>query len=89
MTIARQIIASGKRHCPHYLGGGIGLVASAHALAAVGGDGMLEVDINTNPLRSELVGDLLSKERGRACLGHAPGLGYEPDLDAVRQYRVC
>ena len=89
VPIARQIIASGKRYCPHYLGGGIGLVASAHALAAVGGDGMLEVDINTNPLRSELVGDLLSKERGRACLGHAPGLGYEPDLDAVRQYRVC
>ncbi len=44
---------------------------------------------DANPLRSELVGDLLSKERGRACLGHAPGLGYEPDLDFVRQYRVC
>lgn len=42
-----------------------------------------------SPLRSELVDDLLSKERGRACLGHAPGLGYEPDLDFVRQYRVC
>lgn len=89
VPVARQIIASGKRYCPHYLGGGIGLVASAHALAAVRGDGMLEVDINTNPLRSELVGDLLSKERGKACLGHAPGLGYEPDLDSVRQYRVC
>lgn len=88
VPVARQIIASGKRYCPHYLGGGIGLVASAHALAAVGGPGMLEVDINANPLRSELVGDLLSKERGTACLGHAPGLGYEPDLNSVRQYRV-
>ena len=89
VPVARKIILSGKRYCPHYLGGGIGLVASAHALAAVGGDGMLEVDVNTNPLRSELVGDLLSKERGRACLGHGPGLGYEPDLSSVRQYRVC
>ena len=89
VPVARQIIASGKRYCPHYLGGGIGLVASAHALAAVGGDGMLEVDINANPLRSELAGDLLSKEQGRACLGDTPGLGYEPDLDSVRQYRVC
>ncbi len=89
VPVASQIVASGKRYCPHYLGGGIGLVASAHALAAVGGDGMLEVDINPNPLRSELVGDLLSKEQGKACLGHAPGLGYEPDLDAIRQYRVC
>ena len=89
VPVARQIIASGKRYCPHYLGGGIGLVASAHALAAVGGDGMLEVDINANPLRSDLVGDLLSKQKGMACLGDAPGLGYEPDLEPLRKYRVC
>ena len=88
VPLARQIIASGKRYCPHYLGGGIGLVASAHALAAVGGDGMLEVDINANPLRSELIGDLLSKQSGEAFLGDAPGLGYEPDFRAVEQYRV-
>tara|TARA_B100000989_G_C19162494_1_gene312016 strand:+ start:277 stop:525 length:249 start_codon:yes stop_codon:yes gene_type:complete len=25
VPLARQIIASGKRYCPHYLGGGIGL----------------------------------------------------------------
>jgi D-galactarolactone cycloisomerase len=49
VPVARQIIASGKRYCPHCLGGGIGLVASAHALAAVGGDGMLEVDIQCQP----------------------------------------
>ena len=89
VPVARQIIASGKRYCPHYLGGGIGLVASAHALAAVGGDGMLEVDINANPLRSDLVGDLLSRQKGMACLGDAPGLGYEPDLEPLRKYRVC
>ena len=88
VPLARQILASGKRYCPHYLGGGIGLVASAHALAAVGGDGMLEVDINANPLRSELIGDLLSKQISEACLGDAPGLGYEPDFRAVEQYRV-
>jgi hypothetical protein len=43
---------------------------------------------DANPLRSEPVGDLLSKERGKACLGHAPSLGYEPDLVSVQQYRV-
>ena len=43
---------------------------------------------DANRLRSDLVGDLLSKERGKACLGHAPGLGYEPDLVSVQQYRV-
>ena len=88
VPLARQIIASGKRYCPHYLGGGIGLVASAHALAAVGGDGMLEVDINANPLRSDLAGDLLSNRKGMACLCDAPGLGYEPDLEPLRKYRV-
>ena len=42
--VARAIGAAGKTYCPHYLGGGIGLLASAHLLAGVGGDGMLEVD---------------------------------------------
>ena len=35
--IARDIMKSGKTFCPHYLGGGIGLLASAHLLAGVGG----------------------------------------------------
>ncbi|MGX4772417.1 enolase C-terminal domain-like protein [Bradyrhizobium guangdongense] len=45
----------GKTFCPHYPGGGIGLLASAHLLAAVGGDGWVEVDANDNPLRDALV----------------------------------
>ena len=49
---------------------------------------MLEVDINANPLRSDLVGDLLSSQKGMACLGDAPGLGYEPNLEPLRKYRV-
>ena len=88
IQIARSIIASGKRYCPHYLGGGIGLIASAHALAAVGGDGILEVDINPNPLRTELVGDMLTATPGVASLGPMPGLGYEPDLAPLKDYRV-
>ena len=88
IPIARSIITAGKRYCPHYLGGGIGLVASAHALAAVGGDGILEVDINPNPLRTELVGDLLTTIPGTASLGSMPGLGYEPDLAPLKNYRV-
>ena len=50
--IAKAVVAKKKSYCPHFLGGGIGLLASAHALAAVGGDGMLEVDCNPNPLRN-------------------------------------
>ena len=88
VPIARNIISAGKRYCPHYLGGGIGLVASAHALAAVGGDGILEVDINPNPLRTELVGDMLSITPGIASLGSLPGLGFEPDLAPLKKYQV-
>jgi L-alanine-DL-glutamate epimerase-like enolase superfamily enzyme len=49
--VARNVQAQGLRYCPHCLGGGIGLQASANLLAAVGGDGLLEVDANPNPLR--------------------------------------
>ena len=89
IPVAQNICAAGRRYCPHYLGGGIGLVASAHALAAVGGDGLLEVDFNHNPLRSALVGDMLSGKDGVARLGDKPGLGYEPDLAAVSTYQVA
>ena len=88
VPLARKIIAAGQRYCPHYLGGGVGLVASAHALAAVGGDGMLEVDGNTNPLREALVGDMLSNVHGVAELGSDPGLGYIPDIAAISRYLV-
>lgn len=44
LPVARRILDGGIRYCPHYLGGGIGLLASAHLLAAAGGDGWLEVD---------------------------------------------
>ena len=55
IPVARDTRAVGRRYCPHYLGSGIGLVASAHALITVGGEGLLEVDFNPNPLRSALV----------------------------------
>jgi hypothetical protein len=49
-------VRSGKTFCPHYLGGGIGLLASAHLLAGVVGDGLLKVDSNDNPLRERFCG---------------------------------
>jgi len=86
VPVAKKIIAAGKRYCPHYLGGGVGLLASAHALAAAGGDGILEVDINQNPLRTIFVEPV----SGVLKLGDAPGLGIDLDLDldAIAKYRV-
>ena len=88
VPIAKDIIDAGLRYCPHYLGGGIGLIASAHALAAVGGTGILEVDINENPLRTNLLGELLNLSPGQAVLGNSPGLGIDPDLKSIEKYRV-
>ena len=44
--LIKNIIQNKITYCPHYLGGGIGLVASAHLLSASNGKGILEVDIN-------------------------------------------
>jgi L-alanine-DL-glutamate epimerase-like enolase superfamily enzyme len=87
--IARDILASGKTFCPHYLGGGIGLLASAHLLAGIGGDGLLEVDSNDNALRDRLCGPLINVTSGTVTLGEEPGSGIEPDLRSIEQYRTA
>ena len=89
LVVARKILASGRRYCPHYLGAGIGLLASAHLLAAVGGDGKLEVDANPNPLRTLTCGPLLNVTGGTAMLGDSPGLGVSPDLVALGEFAVA
>jgi L-alanine-DL-glutamate epimerase-like enolase superfamily enzyme len=77
--VAKKIVAAGLRYCPHFLGGGVGLLASAHLLAACGGNGLLEVDANPNPLRDELCGPLARVQDGACALGEEPGLGALPD----------
>lgn len=79
--VAKDIRAAGLRYCPHYLGGGIGLAASAELLAAVGGEGVLELDANPNPLR-EAFDTTTTRLNGRAWVcDRAPGLG----IDALPQ----
>ena len=88
LPVARRVLQAGLRFCPHYLGGGVGLLASGHLLAAAGGDGMLEIDANPNPLRSLLWGPLAAVQHGHAELGSAPGLGQAPDLDPIAAWQV-
>lgn len=84
LRIGRAAIREGMRYCPHFLGSGLGLMASAHLLAAAGGDGRLEVDVNPNPLRELMAGGLPEFVGGMLRLPAAPGLGVEPDLAGGR-----
>ena len=85
LKVIRAVQAAGLTYCPHYLGGGIGLLASAHLLAATGAGGMLEIDANPNPLRTLLHGPLGTLTHGYADLGHAPGIGVVRDLAELRE----
>lgn len=69
----------------HYMGSGLGLAASLHTLAAIGGQGMIELDANPNPLRTEL-GDLnLTVNNGTLQVPPGIGHGFIPDPAALKK----
>jgi L-alanine-DL-glutamate epimerase-like enolase superfamily enzyme len=88
IAVARDVLASKRHYCPHFLGGGIGLLASAHLLAGSGGGGLLEVDSNDNPLREDFCGAVADIRDGEIALPETPGLGIEPDVAKIEKYRT-
>lgn len=86
LPMAREAMFHGRIFCPHWLGGGIGLMASIQLKAAAGGPGHVEVDANPNPLRTLLATPMPVLIDGAFMLGEETGLGVEPDMDAVREY---
>jgi len=89
LEIGRAALKAGRTFCPHYLGAGIGLLASAHLLAAVGGDGFLEIDSNHNPLRDEFCGPVAAVSDGTVTLNDEPGLGITPDFAPIEKLRTA
>ncbi|MDB5490120.1 MAG: putative mandelate racemase/muconate-lactonizing protein [Reyranella sp.] len=87
LPVARAALAAGRTYCPHFLGGGIGLLHSLHLLAAVRGPGLLEVDANPNPLREGILQDLLTVRDGSVSLPGGQGLGLEPDIKPLINLR--
>ncbi len=87
LPVARAALAAGRTYCPHFLGGGIGLLHSLHLLAAVRGPGLLEVDANPNPLREGVLQDLLTVRDGSVSLPGGQGLGLEPDIKPLLNLR--
>lgn len=86
LEVVRQSRARGVLYCPHFLGGGIGLLASAHLLAASDQPGLLEMDVNPNPLRTELLSGALAPQEGWITLEDSPGLGQTHDLKAIEPW---
>jgi D-galactarolactone cycloisomerase len=89
IDVGRRALAAGVRLCPHWLGGGIGLIASFHLLAAVGGDGLVEVDSNPNPLRELMAVPFPALADGQMDIPQGPGLGVVPDLAALGEFEIA
>jgi L-alanine-DL-glutamate epimerase-like enolase superfamily enzyme len=87
LPVARAALAAGRTYCPHFLGGGIGLLHSLHLLAAVRGPGLLEVDANPNPLREGILQDAFPVYDGSVTLPGGQGLGLEPDIKPLLNLR--
>ena len=87
LPVARAALAAGRTFCPHFLGGGIGLLHSLHLLAAVRGPGLLEVDANPNPLREGMLQGVFSVRDGGVSLPGGQGLGLEPDIKPLLTLR--
>lgn len=87
-TVGQRAIAAGRRYCPHFLGGAVGLAASAHLLAAVGGTGLLEVDVNPNPLRDAVMDKPFEISDGAFRLPDGPGLSVAPNPAAMAEFQT-
>jgi L-alanine-DL-glutamate epimerase-like enolase superfamily enzyme len=83
LEVARMARSRGVRFCPHYLGSGLGLIATAHLLVATGSAEALEYDVSENPLRELSAVPFPTISEGHMMLTDAPGLGVAPDLESL------
>jgi L-alanine-DL-glutamate epimerase-like enolase superfamily enzyme len=88
IPVARAVCASNQLFCPHWLGGGIGLIASMHLKAAVGQAGFVEVDSNPNCLREAMAMPYPVISDGTILLSNEPGLGIAPDMKQLIDLQV-
>ncbi|MDE2579430.1 MAG: mandelate racemase/muconate lactonizing enzyme family protein, partial [Hyphomicrobiales bacterium] len=77
LAIARASAHKGLVYCPHWLGSGVGLLASMHVKAASRTQsGYVEVDVNPNPMRQRIVEHIVGAPvDGAVTLPDTPGIG--------------
>ncbi|MEP1964275.1 mandelate racemase/muconate lactonizing enzyme family protein [Tateyamaria sp.] len=89
MEVASLAAAHEATCALHYMGTGLGLAASIHTLAAIGGNGPVELDSNPNPLRTDL-GDIdLTVTNGMLGVPAGIGHGFLPDSKALETLSVA
>ena len=71
---------------PHFMGTAVGQIAALSVAAAIGDEFSCEMDVNVNPLRTELCGDILRVQAGGIQLPSEPGLVTPPHTDALEKY---
>lgn len=84
--MAKDMIARGYKVYPHYLGGGLGLMATAHLVASLGAESMLEFDVTENPFRELLAKPSERLLNGALSLGDDLGHGVIPDLSVLSKF---
>lgn len=91
ITELKKVFAMANAHnvavMVHTFYDGPGLLASVHASAALGGSQSL-VEWRYFDLEAQLYGDDIIPKNGSIKLPQGPGLGFEPNVDVIRDYRV-
>ncbi len=84
LAVGRRAARAGVQCWPHFMGTALGLAASFHLLAALGGPGRVELDVNENPLRTDLGPLVLVVRDGQVEVPPGAGYGFVPDAAALR-----
>jgi L-alanine-DL-glutamate epimerase-like enolase superfamily enzyme len=74
---------------PHVFSSGLATIANMHFIASIPNGGLLEVDQNPNPLRSDLFEEsIVGGSDGMVRLPEGPGLGVRLNQDTLDRYAV-
>lgn len=71
---------------PHFMGSGVGQQAALAISAAIGAASKCEMDVNENPLRSDLCETAVEIMNGQVVLSSEPGLLAPPVAHALQTY---
>lgn len=88
--------ARGLNTMPHCWGTQLNLASAVHFLAtayvepgrAEIAEPLLETDLTNNPMRDEMYSQSIRVENGAATVPTGPGLGVEPDREAMAKYSI-